>query len=77
MADLLAHLAPQAEQRLNVSKAAEAVGVRRPTGEGHRRLLENVLLVVRIILTTGRRSYTSADRRHAMPIDRLWTPVQN
>lgn len=28
-----------------------------------------------IILTTGRYSYTHADRLHVMPIDRLWTPV--
>ena len=28
-----------------------------------------------IILTTGTRSYTYADRLHVMPIDRLWTPV--
>lgn len=27
-----------------------------------------------IILTTGTRSYTYADRLHVMPIDRLWTP---
>ena len=29
-----------------------------------------------IILTTGTRSYTYADRLHVMPIDRLWTPVK-
>lgn len=28
-----------------------------------------------IILTTGTRSYTYADRLHVMPIDRLWTSV--
>ena len=28
-----------------------------------------------IVLTTGSRSYTYADRLHVMPIDRLWTPV--
>ncbi|MCO5309495.1 MAG: ATP-binding protein [Austwickia sp.] len=28
-----------------------------------------------IVLTTGTRSYTYADRLHVMPIDRLWTPV--
>lgn len=28
-----------------------------------------------IILTTGTRSYTYADRLHVMPIDRLWTPA--
>lgn len=27
------------------------------------------------ILTTGKRSYTYADRLHVMPIDRLWTPA--
>ena len=28
-----------------------------------------------IILTTGTRSYTYAERLHVMPLDRLWTPV--
>jgi predicted AAA+ superfamily ATPase len=28
-----------------------------------------------IILTTGTRSYTYADRLHVMPIDSLWTPI--
>ncbi len=28
-----------------------------------------------IVLTTGSRSYTYADRLHVMPIDRLWTRV--
>ncbi|NCD21111.1 MAG: DUF4143 domain-containing protein, partial [Actinobacteria bacterium] len=28
-----------------------------------------------IILTTGTRSFTYADRLHVMPIDRLWTPL--
>lgn len=30
-----------------------------------------------IILTTGSRSYTYADRLHVMPIDRLWTPTRS
>ena len=33
-------------------------------------------LVAGVILTTGRRSYTYADRLHVMPVDRLWTPVE-
>ena len=48
MSDLLAHLAAQTGQLLNVSKAAEAVGVSRPTAEGHLRLLEDLFLVVRL-----------------------------
>lgn len=48
MADLLAHLAAQTGQLLNASKAAEAVGVSRPTAEGHLRLLEDLFLVVRL-----------------------------
>ena len=28
-----------------------------------------------VVLTTGRRSYTYADRLHVMPIDRLWQPT--
>lgn len=48
MTDLLAHLAAQTGQLLNVSKAAEAVGVSRPTAEGHLRLLEDLFLVVRL-----------------------------
>lgn len=28
-----------------------------------------------IVLTTGRRSYTYADRLHVMPLDRLWRPL--
>ena len=38
MADLLARLAAQTGQLLKVSQAAEAVGVSRPTAEGHLRL---------------------------------------
>lgn len=48
MADLLAHLAAQTGQLLNVSKAAEAVGVSRPTAQGHLRLLEDLFLVVQL-----------------------------
>lgn len=48
MAELLAHLAGQTGQLLNVSKAAEAVGVGRATAEGHLRLLEDLFLVVRL-----------------------------
>jgi len=48
MSDLLAHLAAQTGQLLNVSKAAQAVGVSRPTAEGHLRLLEDLFLVVRL-----------------------------
>lgn len=48
MADLLTHLAAQTGQLLNVSKAAEAVGVSRGTAEGHLRLLEDLFLVVRL-----------------------------
>lgn len=48
MADLLAYLAAQTGQLLNVSKAAESVGVSRPTSEGHLRLLEDLFLVVRL-----------------------------
>ncbi len=48
MADLLAHLAARTGQLLNVSNAAQAVGVSRPTAEGHLRLLEDLFLVVRL-----------------------------
>lgn len=30
-----------------------------------------------VMLTTGRRSYTYDDRLNVMPIDRLWTPIQD
>ncbi len=46
--ELLAHLAAQTGQLLNVSKAAEMIGVSRPTAEGHLRLLEDLFLVVRL-----------------------------
>lgn len=48
MAELLTHVAAQTGQLLNVSKAAEAVGVGRGTAEGHLRLLEDLFLVVRL-----------------------------
>ena len=48
MVDLLTHLAAQTGQLLNVSKAAEAVGVDRKTAEAHLRLLEDLFLVVRL-----------------------------
>ena len=48
MADLLAFLTAQTGQLLNVSRAAEAIGVSRATVEGHLRLLEDLFLVVRL-----------------------------
>lgn len=48
MADLLAHLAAQTGQLLNVSKAAQAIGVSRPTAESHLRLLEDLFLLVQL-----------------------------
>ena len=48
MADLLAHLAAQTGQLLNVTKAAQAVGVSRPTVENHLRLLEDLFLLVQL-----------------------------
>jgi predicted AAA+ superfamily ATPase len=48
MTDLLTHVTAQTGQLLNVSKAAEAVGVGRATAEGHLRLLEDLFLVVRL-----------------------------
>src|SRR5699024_746700 len=48
MSDLLAHIAAQTGQLLNVAKAAEAVGVSRGTIEGHLRRLEDLFLVVRL-----------------------------
>ena len=47
MVDLLTHLTAQTGQLLNMSKAAEAVGVDRKTAEAHLRLLEDLFLVVR------------------------------
>lgn len=48
LADLLTRLASQTGQLLNISKAAEAVGVERKTAEAHLRLLEDLFLVVRL-----------------------------
>ena len=48
LAQLLANVAAQAGQILNISKAAEAIGVERRTAEGHLRLLEDLFLVVRL-----------------------------
>jgi predicted AAA+ superfamily ATPase len=48
LADLLARLASQTGQLLNITKAAEAVGVDRKTAESHLRLLEDLFLVVRL-----------------------------
>jgi uncharacterized protein len=48
MVDLLTHLTAQTGQLLNMSKAAEAVGVDRKTAEAHLRLLEDLFLVVRL-----------------------------
>ena len=48
MADLLAFLAARTGQLLNLSKAAEAIGVNRATAEGHLRLLEDLSLVIRL-----------------------------
>ncbi len=48
MADLMAFLAAQTGQVLNVAKAAESIGVSRVTVEGHLRLLEDLFLVVRL-----------------------------
>lgn len=48
MVDLLTHLAAQTGQLLNISKAAEAVGVDRKTAEAHLRLLEDLFLLVRL-----------------------------
>lgn len=48
MIDLLTHLAAQTGQLLNISKAAEAVGVDRKTAEAHLRLMEDLFLLVRL-----------------------------
>lgn len=48
MADLLALVAAQTGQLLNVSAAADRLGVARATVEGHLRLLEDLFLVVRL-----------------------------
>lgn len=48
VADLLGRLAAQTAQVLNVTKAAEGLGVERRTVEEHLRLLEDLFLVVRL-----------------------------
>ncbi|MDO5535706.1 MAG: ATP-binding protein [Propionibacteriaceae bacterium] len=48
MADLLALVAAQTGQLLNVSATASKLGVNRATTEGHLRLLEDLFLVVRL-----------------------------
>lgn len=48
LADLLGHLAAQTGQLLNISRAAEAIGVDRSTVEAHLRLLEDLFLLVRL-----------------------------
>jgi len=48
LADLLTRLASQTGQLLNITKAAEAIGVDRRTAEAHLRLLEDLFLVVRL-----------------------------
>ncbi|MDO5502488.1 MAG: ATP-binding protein [Actinomycetia bacterium] len=48
MTELLSLLAAQTGQLLNVSAAAEKLGVNRATVEGHLRLLEDLFLVVRL-----------------------------
>jgi len=48
LAELLTRLASQTGQLLNITKAAEAVGVERKTAEAHLRLLEDLFLVVRL-----------------------------
>lgn len=48
LADLLARLASQTGQLLNITKAAEAVSVERKTAEAHLRLLEDLFLVIRL-----------------------------
>lgn len=48
MVDLFTHLAAQTGQLLNISKAAESVGVDRRTAEAHLRLLEDLFLLVRL-----------------------------
>lgn len=48
LADLLTFLAAQTGQLLNMSRAAETIGVSRATAEAHLRLLEDLFLVVRL-----------------------------
>lgn len=48
LADLLSQIAAQTGQILNISRAADAIGVERRTAESHLRLLEDLFLVVRL-----------------------------
>lgn len=48
LAELLTLLASQTGQLLNITKAAQAIGVERKTAENHLRLLEDLFLVVRL-----------------------------
>ena len=48
LVELLAYLAGQTGQLLNLSKAAKVIGADRGTVEGHLRLLEDLFLVVRL-----------------------------
>jgi predicted AAA+ superfamily ATPase len=48
LAELLTYLATQGGQLINVTKAADAVGVDRKTGESYLRLLEDLFLVARL-----------------------------
>lgn len=48
LADLLGFMAAQTGQLLNVTAAAEKIGVSRPTAESHVRLLEDLFLIVRL-----------------------------
>jgi len=48
LVDLLTRMASQTGQLLNISKAAEAIGVERKTAEAHLRLLEDLFLAVRL-----------------------------
>lgn len=48
LADLLGYLAGQTGQLLNVTAAAEKLGVSRPTAESHVRLLDDLFLIVRL-----------------------------
>jgi uncharacterized protein len=48
LAELLGYLAAQSGQLINVTKAADAVGLDRKTGEAYLRLLEDLFLVARL-----------------------------
>ena len=48
LADLLSYLAGQTGQLLNITKAAETVGIDRKTAEAYLRLLEDLFLAVRL-----------------------------